>query len=213
MAGRWSGPFDRAGWRAWLIANHATSSGVHLVSWRRGSGKTSVGYEEAVEEALCVGWIDSVAGRLDEQRGLQWFSPRRPTSGWARTNKARVERLIAAGLMLPAGLAAIEEAKRNGTWTLLDDVENLVVPDDLAAALAAHPPAREHWDAFSRSRRRATPRMDHPGQATGDAGEPDRRGGRERGSQRGPAAVSTAGLTCPSGQRVSRSTSTPGSTP
>ena len=96
-----------------------------------------------------------VAGRLDDQRGLQWFSPRRPTSGWARTNKARVERLIADGLMLPAGLAAIEEAKRNGSWTLLDDVENLVVPDDLAAALAAHPPAREHWDAFSRSRRRA----------------------------------------------------------
>jgi len=150
-----AGPFDRAGWRAWLIANHATSTGVHLVSWRRGSGKASVPYEEAVEEALCVGWIDSVAGRLDEQRGLQWFSPRRSTSGWARTNKARVERLIAGGLMLPAGLAAIEEAKRNGSWTRLDDVENLVVPDDLAAALAAHPPGRERWDAFSRSRRRA----------------------------------------------------------
>lgn len=149
------GPLDRAGWRSWLIANHATSSGVHLVSWRRGSGRTSVGYEEAVEEALCVGWIDSVAGRLDEQRGLQWFSPRRSTSGWARTNKARVERLIAHGLMLPAGLAAIEEAKRNGSWTRLDDVENLVVPDDLAAALDANPPARDHWDAFSRSPRRA----------------------------------------------------------
>jgi len=149
------GPFDRAGWRAWLIANHATSSGVHLVSWRRGSGQTSVGYEEAVEEALCVGWIDSVAGRLDEQRSLQWFSPRRSTSGWARTNKARVERLIAAGLMLPAGLDAIDEAKRNGSWTRLDDVENLVVPDDLAAALAANPPARERWNAFSRSPRRA----------------------------------------------------------
>ena len=149
------GPFDRAGCRGWLVANHATSSGVHLVSWRRGSGNTSVGYEEAVEEALCVGWIDSVAGRLDEQRGLQWFSPRRPTSGWARTNKARVERLIAAGLMLPAGMTAIQEAKRNGSWTRLDDVENLVVPVDLAAALAAGSPGREHWDAFSRSRRRA----------------------------------------------------------
>ena len=149
------GPFDRAAWRAWLMANHATSSGVHLVSWRRRSGRTSVAYEEAVEEALCVGWIDSVAGRLDEQRGLQWFSPRRPTSGWARTNKARVERLIAAGLMLPAGLAAIEVAKRNGSWTRLDDVENLIVPDDLGALLAANPPARERWDAFSRSRRRA----------------------------------------------------------
>jgi uncharacterized protein YdeI (YjbR/CyaY-like superfamily) len=150
-----AGPFDRAGWRAWLIANHATSSGVHLVSWRRASGRTSVAYEEAVEEALCVGWIDSVAGRLDERRSLQWFSPRRSTSGWARTNKARVERLIAAGLMLPAGLDAIDEAKRNGSWTRLDDVEKLVVPDDLAAALDANPPARERWDAFSRSPRRA----------------------------------------------------------
>ena len=150
-----AGPFDRAGWRAWLIANHATSSGVHLVSWRRPTGKTSVSYEDAVEEALCVGWIDSVGGRLDEERALQWFSPRRPRSGWARTNKARVERLIAAGLMLPAGQAAIDEAKANGTWTMLDDVEDLVVPDDLAAAMDAHPPARENWDAFSRSPRRA----------------------------------------------------------
>jgi len=150
-----AGPFDRPGWRAWLIANHATSTGVHLVSWRRASGRTSVRYEEAVEEALCVGWIDSVAGRLDEQRSLQWFSPRRSTSGWARTNKARVERLITAGLMLPAGLDAIDEAKRNGSWTRLDDVENLVVPDDLAAALATNPSARQRWDAFSRSRRRA----------------------------------------------------------
>jgi uncharacterized protein YdeI (YjbR/CyaY-like superfamily) len=150
-----AGPFDRAGWRAWLIANHATSSGVHLVSWRTGSGRTSVPYADAVEEALCVGWIDSVGGKLDVDRGLQWFSPRRSKSGWARSNKERVERLIAAGLMLPAGLAAIEEAKRNGTWSLLDDVENLVVPDDLAAAMNANPPAREHWDAFSRSPRRA----------------------------------------------------------
>ena len=149
------GPFDRAGWRAWLIANHPTSTGVHLISWRRGSGRTSVGYEAAVEEALCVGWIDSVAGRLDEERSLQWFSPRRATGGWARTNKARVERLIAAGLMLPAGFDAIDEAKRNGSWTRLDDVENLVVPDDLATALVANPPARERWDAFSRSPRRA----------------------------------------------------------
>ncbi len=149
------GPFDRAGWRTWLIENYATSGGVHLVSWRKAPGRTSVSYEEAVEEALCVGWIDSVGGRLDDERGLQWFSPRRSRSGWARSNKERIERLTAAGLMLPAGLAAIEEAKRNGTWTLLDDVENLVVPGDLAAAFDANPPARKHWDAFSRSPRRA----------------------------------------------------------
>ncbi len=149
------GPFDRAGWRDWLIANHATSKGVYLVSWRRASGRTSVPYEEAVEEALCVGWVDAAGRTLDEERGLQWFAPRRPRSGWARSNKERVARLEAAGLMLPAGLAAIEEAKRNGSWTLLDDVEDLVVPDDLAAALDGSPPARPIWDAFPKGARRA----------------------------------------------------------
>lgn len=149
------GPFDRAGWRAWLIANHRASKGVYLTSWRRGSGKTSVSYEEAVEEALCVGWVDSTGRNVDSERSVQWFAPRRARSGWARSNKERVERLTAAGLMLPAGLAAIDEAKRNGMWTLLDDVEDLVVPDDLAATLAARPPGRENWDAFPRSARRA----------------------------------------------------------
>lgn len=147
------GPFDRADWRAWLIANHATSSGVYLAMWRRGAGRTCVPYAEAVEEALCVGWIDAVNKRLDDEISIQWYAPRRPRSGWARSNKERVERLTAAGLMLPAGIAAIETAKANGAWTMLDDVENLVVPDDLAAALAAHPPAREHWESFSRSSR------------------------------------------------------------
>ncbi len=148
------GPFDRAGWRAWLIANHASSGGVHLVSWRRGSGRTSVPYVDAVEEALCVGWIDSVAARLDDERSLQWFSPRRPRSGWASTNKARIERLTEAGLMLPAGRAAVEEAKRSGAWSMLDVVEQLVVPDDLATALAAAPAARPTWDAFAPSLRK-----------------------------------------------------------
>ena len=150
-----AGPFDRAGWRAWLVANHATSSGVYLVSWRRRTQRASVPYEEAVEEALCVGWIDSVGRTLDEDRSIQWFAPRRSRSAWARSNKERVERLSAAGLMLPAGLAAIDEAKRNGSWTMLDDVENLVVPDDLAAALGAEPAARDNWEAFTRSARRA----------------------------------------------------------
>jgi uncharacterized protein YdeI (YjbR/CyaY-like superfamily) len=148
------GPFDRTGWREWLISNHESSKGVYLVSWRRATGRSSVPYEEAVEEALCVGWVDATGRTLDEERALQWFAPRRARSGWARSNKERVARLEAQGLMLPAGLAAIEEAKRNGSWTLLDDVENLVVPDDLAAALAATPSARGTWDAFPPSARR-----------------------------------------------------------
>lgn len=150
-----AGPFDRADWRAWLIAHHATSSGVYLVSWRRASGRTSVPYAEAVEEALCVGWVDAIARTLDEDRSLQWFSPRRSRSGWARSNKERIARLTTAGLMLPAGLAVVEEAKRNGTWTMFDEVDNLIVPDDLATALAEAPPARTHWDAFPPSVRRA----------------------------------------------------------
>lgn len=150
----WVGPFDRAAWRAWLVANHQTSRGVYLASWRRGSGRTSVPYEDAVEEALCVGWVDATLRQLDDERSIQWFAPRRPRSTWARSNRARVARLSAAGLMLPAGLAAVEEAKRRGTWTVLDEVEDLVIPDDLAAAFAANPPAREHWEAFSPSARR-----------------------------------------------------------
>ncbi len=148
-------PPDRAAWRAWLAANHTRPTGVWVVMDRRGANPNAVGYEAAVEEALCFGWIDSKVVKLDAGRTLQWFSPRRPRGTWARTNKERVERLMAAGLMTPAGLAVIEDAKRDGTWSLLDDVEDHVVPDDLAAAFAASPPARENWDAFSRSARRA----------------------------------------------------------
>jgi uncharacterized protein YdeI (YjbR/CyaY-like superfamily) len=166
------GPFDRAGWRAWLIANHATSRGVYLFSWRRPSGRTSVSYEEAVEEALCVGWIDSSGRNIDEERSIQWFAPRRARSAWARSNKERVARLTAAGLMLPAGLAAIDEAKRTGMWTLLDDVEKLIAPDDLAAALRDRPPARDRWDAFPPSARRAML------QWVVEARRPDTRAGR-----------------------------------
>jgi uncharacterized protein YdeI (YjbR/CyaY-like superfamily) len=149
------GPFDRAAWRTWLIANHARTSGVHLVSWRRASDRTSVSYEEAVEEALCVGWIDSTGRVLDPERSIQWFAPRRARSVWARSNKERVARLTAAGLMLPAGMAVIEEAKQSGMWALLDDVERLIVPDDLDAALTAVSSARANWEAFPPSARRA----------------------------------------------------------
>lgn len=144
----------RSAWRAWLEANHAAVPGVWLVSWRRGHGPR-VEYEEAVEEALCFGWIDSQGGNLDERRSRQYFAPRKAGSGWAATNKARVEKLIASGLMAPAGLAAIERAKANGSWTLLDAVEAGVIPDDLGAALDAAPPARANFEAFPKSAKRA----------------------------------------------------------
>jgi uncharacterized protein YdeI (YjbR/CyaY-like superfamily) len=144
----------RAEWRAWLEANHASATGAWLVTWRKGAGRPILEYEDAIEEALCFGWVDSTGGRVDELRGRLYYAPRRPRSGWARTNRARVERLIAAGLMAPAGLAAIERAKANGAWTSLEDVENLVVPDDLAAALDAAPVAAANWAAFSPTTRR-----------------------------------------------------------
>ena len=142
-------------WRDWLAEHHARGSGVWVVQWKRATGRPAVGYEELVVEALAWGWIDSTNGTVDAERSRMWFAPRRPTSGWARPNKLRVERLLAEGRMQPAGQAAIDVARANGAWTLLDDVEDLVVPPDLAEALAAHTGARATWDAFPRTVRRA----------------------------------------------------------
>jgi uncharacterized protein YdeI (YjbR/CyaY-like superfamily) len=144
----------RAEWRRWLGENHASSAGAWLVSWKKATGKPSVGYGESVEEGLCFGWIDSLNRTVDDERTQQLFTPRRPDSRWSRSNKERVERLLADGLIEPAGLAAIEAAKASGAWTALDDVENLVVPDDLAAAFAARPGAADRWEAFPPSARR-----------------------------------------------------------
>jgi uncharacterized protein YdeI (YjbR/CyaY-like superfamily) len=145
---------DRATWHEWLEANHATATGAWLVTWRPRSGRVGLDYEAAIEEALCFGWVDSTGGRVDDERGKLYFAPRKPRSVWAATNKARVERLIAAGRMAPAGQAAIERAKANGSWETLDAVERLEVPDDLAAALDASPPAAANFAAFSPSARK-----------------------------------------------------------
>lgn len=148
-------PLSRAEWRQWLAEHHAETEGVWLVSYKKATGKPRLEYEEAVEEALCFGWIDSTLNVLDAERSKQWFAPRRPGSGWSRSNKERVERLIQAGSMTPAGLAKIEAAKKSGAWTSLDELETLTIPPDLAAALAAHEPAPLHFEAFPRSARLA----------------------------------------------------------
>jgi len=145
---------DRATWRAWLEANHATARGAWLVTWRPRTGRAYLDYDAAVEEALCFGWVDSTGGSFDDDRGKLYFAPRKPRSGWAATNKARIERLIADGRMAPAGLAAIERAKANGSWELLDSVERLEVPDDLAAALESHRAAASNFAAFPPSARK-----------------------------------------------------------
>ena len=136
------------------MKNHARTEGVWLITYKKATGKPRVEYDEAVEEALCFGWVDSKPNKLDDERSLLYFAPRKGGTGWSKPNKVRIERLIAAGLMMPAGLAKVEAAKQDGTWTLLDGVEALEVPPDLAAALAALPNAQTHWDAFPRSVKR-----------------------------------------------------------
>jgi uncharacterized protein YdeI (YjbR/CyaY-like superfamily) len=143
-----------ADWRGWLADNHSRADGVWLITYKKAAGKPTLSYEESVEEALCFGWVDSKPGKLDNERTMLYFAPRKAGSGWSRPNKERVERLIAAGRMAPAGLAKIEAAQADGSWTLLDAVENLEVPDDLAAEFARYPDARAHFDAFPRSARR-----------------------------------------------------------
>ena len=144
-----------AEWRAWLAANHARPDGVWLVSWRDPARGPRISYEDSVLEAVAFGWIDSKGRTLDDDRSAIWMSPRKASSGWSRSNKKRIERLEREGRMAAAGRAAIERAKADGTWTLLDDVEELIVPDDLAAGFAQHPGAADRWNATPRSMRRA----------------------------------------------------------
>ena len=144
---------DRAALRAWLEESAATSTGVWLVVGK-GADRT-ITYAEIVEELLCFGWIDGQGRSLDERASLQYVAPRKPGSGWSGPNKERVERLTAAGLMRPPGIAAVEAAKASGRWSALDEVELGVEPPELAAALDAVPPARTAWDGFPRSARQA----------------------------------------------------------
>ena len=145
---------DAATWRAWLAEHHATSKGAWLVRARPGSDLVVIEYEDAILQALCFGWIDGPVRTFDERTSGLWFAPRRPSSGWAATNKARLILLEERGLMTEAGRRAVEVAKANGSWTVLDNAEALREPDDLAAALDATPLARANWDAFPPSARK-----------------------------------------------------------
>ena len=147
-------PPDRAAWRAWLAEHHGTGRGVWVMSWRRASGREAIPYEELVLEALCFGWIDSTVNTLDDERGLQLMTPRKAKSTWTRLNRQRIADLEAQGLLTDAGRRAVEVAQANGWWTILDPVEDLVEPDDLAAALDASPAARAEWDGFPPSARK-----------------------------------------------------------
>lgn len=145
---------SRAEWRRWLKANHGTANGIWLVRFKKGRGP-HVTYDDVVEEALAVGWVDSQPRRLDDDRAQLLVTHRRKGSRWSKANKTRIADLRERGLMTPAGEAAVQRAHEDGTWDALDPVEALQEPDDLRHQLDALPGARRHWDAFPPSTRRA----------------------------------------------------------
>ena len=127
---------DRDIWREWLVQYHSTAKGVWLVYYKKASGQPSVSYAEAVEEALCFGWIDSTMRPVDEQRYMQLFTPRKSGSEWSGLNKERVARMIEQGKMTKAGMKKIDESKKDGTWKKLEQVEAMIQPEDLAKRLS-----------------------------------------------------------------------------
>lgn len=144
---------DRGTWRTWLKTNHKKKTAAWLLFYKAASGKKYVSYPDAVEEALCFGWIDSKKMKLDDERSIQFFSPRSPRSNWSKLNKDRVAKLIAQRKMTSAGMATITLAKEKGTWDALNEVEQTIVPEDLAAAFEPHKKALTNFNAFPRSSR------------------------------------------------------------
>lgn len=145
---------SRNEWRQWLEKHHESETAIWLVILHKTSAKPSVYYEEAVEEALCFGWIDSIAHKRDATSKYQFFARRKPKSNWSKSNKERVERMIAEGKMRPAGQAMVDLAKQTGTWDALTDVQNSVVPEDLQALLDKDEKAKQYFEAFSPSSKR-----------------------------------------------------------
>jgi uncharacterized protein YdeI (YjbR/CyaY-like superfamily) len=144
----------RAIWRSWLAKHHEKSAGVWLVFPKKASGLPSVSYNDAVEEALCFGWIDGLMNPIDATFYKQMFTPRKPRSAWALSNKNRAARLIEQGLMTRAGQAAIDAAKTNGSWDRFSAAESLEVPSGLKKAIEANARAKRNWPACTDSQRK-----------------------------------------------------------
>ena len=148
-------PKDQSDWRKWLMLNHKKEDAVWLVFYKKASMAHNLSWSDAVDEALCFGWIDSTKKTMDDVRYKQYFSRRKPKSNWSKINKQKVDKLIKSKRMTKAGLESIEIAKENGSWTLLDDVEALIVPIDLEDALASYKTARDYFDGLSASAKKA----------------------------------------------------------
>ena len=147
-------PKSRKTWRTWLEKHHASSAGTRLVYAKKHTGLPSLTYNDAVEEALCFGWIDSKINPIDDDFYMQMFTPRKPKSAWSRLNKGRIKRLLAAGMVTAAGLAVVKAAKASGAWDANEHAEKLIVPPDLERAIKANPDASRNWALYTDSRRK-----------------------------------------------------------
>lgn len=145
---------NRNAWRAWLQTHHLASTGVWLITYKKGRHQEWLGYDAIVEEALCFGWIDSLPRKLDETRTMLYVSPRKPKSGWSKVNKERIHRLEKQGLLAPAGMARIQAARTDGSWDKLTKVDELEVPDDLSSEFTRWPGSSANFAAFPPSARR-----------------------------------------------------------
>ncbi len=144
-------PKSQKDWREWLEKNHDSKQSIWLVCYKKQSNKPTINWSDAVDEALCFGWIDSTRKSIGDNTFIQFFTRRKPNSAWSKINKGKIERLIEGGLMQKAGFESIERAKANGSWTILDEVEELTIPVDLEKALKANPVAEDFFMNLSKS--------------------------------------------------------------
>ncbi|MCF6404106.1 YdeI/OmpD-associated family protein [Chitinophaga filiformis] len=148
-------PENRLQWRKWLQKHHHTKQSIWLIQYKKKADKPTISWSEAVEEALCFGWIDSTAKSIDDEKFMQFFTRRKANSVWSKINKGKVQRLIDEGLMAPAGYESIEVAKQNGSWSILDDVEELKIPKDLEKAFRSQRGSKAYFMSLSKSVRKS----------------------------------------------------------
>lgn len=144
-------PTNRQEWREWLLENHNKKQSIWLVHYNKKSNMPSVSWSDAVDEALCFGWIDSTRKSLEIDKFIQFFTKRKPTSVWSKINKEKIERLKQEGLLMPAGLESISIAQQNGTWNILDDVEELEISEDLEKEFNTREGSKEYFLSLSKS--------------------------------------------------------------
>jgi uncharacterized protein YdeI (YjbR/CyaY-like superfamily) len=148
-------PASRKAWRQWLQKNHSVKQSVWIIQYKKKTNVATINWSDAVDEAICFGWIDSIRKSIDDEKFIQFFCRRKPKSVWSKINKAKVERLMYEGLITQAGYASIETAKQNGSWVILDEVEELVIPNDLLKAFKTLPGSKIFFLSLSKSVRKA----------------------------------------------------------